>query len=138
MLIIGVGLGTYMQIMTLAIQNSVDRSDMGTATSSATFFRSLGSSLGGALFGSILISRLTHYLTQSMPASAGKINISAIESGGTSQKLSAAAAHPVLLAFVHAFHDMFLLTIPFVLLAFVVSLFLREAPLRTHNEPVIE
>jgi EmrB/QacA subfamily drug resistance transporter len=137
MLIIGVGLGSFMQIMTLAIQNSVDRSDMGVATSSATFFRSLGSSLGGAIFGSILISRLTHYLSKSLPASAGKINVSAIESGGSLKHLAPSAAHPVLLAFVHSFHDMFLLTIPFVFLAFVTALFLREAPLRTKNAPVV-
>jgi EmrB/QacA subfamily drug resistance transporter len=138
MLIIGIGLGSFMQIMTLAIQNSVDRSDMGVATSSATFFRSLGSSLGGAIFGSILISRLTHYLSKSLPASAGKINIRAIESGGSLKKLPAQAAHPVLLAFVHAFHDMFLLTLPFVLLAFVVALFLRDKPLRDARESVAE
>ncbi len=134
MLIIGIGLGSFMQIMTLAIQNSVDRKDMGTATSSATYFRSLGSSLGGAIFGSILLSRLTHYLLHSLPVSTGKLNISVIENGSSLQKLPAAAAHPVLLAFVHAFHDMFLLTIPFVVLAFIVALFLRETPLRTSHE----
>lgn len=137
MLVIGVGLGSFMQIMTLAIQNSVDRREMGTATASATFFRSLGLSLGGAIFGSILISRLTHYLTQSLPAGASKINVAAIESGSTAGKVSG-AAHSVSLAFVHAFHDMFLLTIPVVLLAFVVALFLREAPLRnTHDQPPV-
>jgi EmrB/QacA subfamily drug resistance transporter len=133
MVIIGVGLGSFMQIMTLAIQNSVDRREMGTATSSATFFRSLGSSLGGAIFGSILISRLTHNLSHTLPAGV-KINAGALESGSSSlQKLPAAAARPVDMAFVQAFHYMFLLVVPVVLLAFVISLFLREAPLRSSN-----
>jgi EmrB/QacA subfamily drug resistance transporter len=135
MLVIGVGLGSFMQIMTLAVQNSVDPREIGTATSSATYFRSLGSSLGGAIFGSILISRLTHYLSQSLPASAGKINVNAIETGGSLQKLPAAAAHPVALAFVHAFHDMFLFSLPVVGLAFIAALCLREAPLRTSHGP---
>ena len=43
MLVLGAGIGLFMQVMTLAIQNSVDRKDMGTATSVATFFRSMGS-----------------------------------------------------------------------------------------------
>jgi len=131
MLILGVGLGSFMQIMTLAIQNSVDRSELGTSTSIATFFRSLGSSLGGAIFGSILISRLGLYLTRSLPAGGPKINVAAVESSGTISGLSRAAANPVYGAFVHAFHDMFILTIPVVLLAFVFALRLRETPLKS-------
>lgn len=135
MLVIGIGLGSFMQIMTLAIQNAVDRSEMGTATSSATFFRSLGSSFGGAIFGSILISRLTHYLAISLPAGS-QVSAKSIQRGGNLHKLSPAAAHSVQTSFVHAFHDMFLYAIPFALLAFIVSLFLRETPLRGHHEPV--
>ncbi len=139
MVVIGAGLGLFMQIMTLAIQNAVDPRELGTATSSATFFRSLGSSFGGAIFGTILTTRLTGYLTQSLPAggNASKINISSIQSGAGLQHLPPAVANDVLQAFIRSFHDMFLLAIPFALLAFVVALFLRETPLRTSHEPVI-
>lgn len=144
MIIIGAGLGSFMQIMTLAIQNSVDRRELGTATSSATFFRSLGSAFGGAIFGSILTSRLAHHLQQSLAASgAGSavahLNISNIQSGIGLHHLSPSAANVVLQAFVHSFHDMFLLAIPVAALAFVVSLFLRETPLREeHTSSVSE
>lgn len=129
MLIIGLGLGMFMQIATLAVQNSVARSQLGTATSTVTFFRSVGSSLGGAIFGSILIARLTHHLQTLLPHAAGSVTSQAITTG-TSQ-LPDAVKHDVLLAYVQSFHDMFLLAIPFALAAFVVSLFLREAPLKT-------
>jgi EmrB/QacA subfamily drug resistance transporter len=138
MLILGIGLGSFMQIMTLAIQNSVHRAEMGTATSSATFFRNLGSSFGGAIFGSILISRLTHYLTTSLPAGA-HVSAKSIQRGANLQQLSPGVAHTVQLSFVHAFQDMFLLAVPIALLAFVASLFLRETPLRaSHHEPVLD
>jgi hypothetical protein len=122
-----------MQVATLAVQNSVDRSRLGTATSSTTFFRTIGSSLGGAIFGTILIARLTHHLHQALPASAaGKVSISSITSGGTSQiaHLAPNLQHGILESFVHSFHDMFLIGIPFALAAFVAALFLREQPLR--------
>jgi EmrB/QacA subfamily drug resistance transporter len=134
MAVIGIGLGTFMQIMTLAVQNAVDRSQLGTATSSATFFRSLGSSFGGALFGSTLTSRLTHHLSQ---LTGSTTNIKAIQSGTTSLKsLPPHVANNVSLAFVQSFHDMFLLTIPVALLTFVAALFLKEVPLRSsHDAP---
>ncbi len=133
MLIIGLGLGSFMQVSVLAVQNSVDREHLGTATSAITFFRTIGSSLGGAIFGSILISRLTHYISQSLPAAAAQhVSTSSIVTNGPAQisRLSSSAQHTVFSAFIHAFHDMFLLGIPFAIGAFVVALFLREAPLR--------
>lgn len=138
MAILGIGLGSFMQVMTLAVQNAVDRRQLGTATSTATFFRSLGSSFGGAVFGSILISRLTHHLGALVPSTPGHApNFTAIQSGSTSLKsLPPSVAHPVAQAFVQSFHDMFLYAIPVALLTFVAALFLREMPLRSsHQEP---
>lgn len=136
MVIIGLGLGSFLQVATLAVQNSVAQSEMGTATSSTTFFRTIGSSLGGAIFGSILISRLTHYLHQALPAKASShISTAAITSQGTAQikHLPPHVQQVILTAFIHSFHDMFLIAIPFALAAFIAALFLREAPLRTSN-----
>jgi len=132
MLVIGLGLGCFMQVMTLAIQNSVERRQLGTATSSATFFRSLGSAFGGALFGAILVSRLSRHLTELLPTGVGASNIKSIQAGGSSalHGLPPALANNILAAFVRSFHDMFLLTIPFALLTFAAALFLKEVPLR--------
>jgi hypothetical protein len=63
-------------------------------------------------------------------------NIKGIQSGASISHLPPAAQMAVMDAFVKAFHDMFLLAIPIALAAFVVSLFLRETPLRGHNEPI--
>ncbi|GAA3340098.1 hypothetical protein GCM10017714_18410 [Curtobacterium pusillum] len=56
MFLIGLGLGSVMQSLTLASQGSVDARDMGVATSSATFFRQIGGTLGTAVLLSILFS----------------------------------------------------------------------------------
>jgi EmrB/QacA subfamily drug resistance transporter len=132
MLIMGAGLGSFMQVTILSVQNAVDRSQMGTATSSVTFFRTIGSSLGGAVFGTVLLSRLNHHLAQGLPPDAQHhISASSITTSGTSQihHLSAVLQNDILLAFVRSFHDMFLIGIPFALAAFIAALFLREKPL---------
>lgn len=138
MVVLGAGVGSFFQVMTLAVQNAVPRSELGVATASATFFRSMGSALGGAIFGAILINRLTFHLKQLLPhasvgSSASSLS-SSVETGVTPtfiNKLPPAISHDIYQAFVMSFHDMFLLAIPIILLAFVAALFLREVPLRT-------
>ncbi len=136
MFVIGVGLGSFMQIMTLAIQNSVDTRELGTATSTATYFRNLGSSMGGAIFGTLLINRLAYHLSQSVPAGSSVVNIdtSKIQSGAGLQNLTPDQANIVFGAFVASFHDLFLYAVPVALLAFVAALFLRETPLKTAQD----
>ena len=56
MFLIGLGLGSVMQSLTLASQGSVEARDMGVATSSATFFRQIGGTLGTAVLLSVLFS----------------------------------------------------------------------------------
>lgn len=139
MFIIGLGLGSFMQVTILAVQNSVDRRHLGAATSAVTFFRSIGSSFGGAIFGTILISRLTHFLAQSLPPSAAhNVTTSHITSTGTSAiaHLPPQVQHDIFQSFIYAFHDMFLLAVPITALGFIAALFLREAPLRTSHAPI--
>lgn len=141
MVVLGAGLGLFMQVPTLAVQNSVDRADLGSATSTVTFFRSLGSALGGAVFGTILTSRLTHHLAELLPATAGA---AAFAKNGISAGTSGLAHAPAVIradvfeAFVRSFHDMFLIAIPFALAAFVVALFLREQPLSDTTRQMAE
>jgi len=133
MLILGLGLGMFMQVPTLAVQNSVPREELGTATSGVTFFRSIGSAIGGAAFGTILVARLNHYLSLLLPSGTGtKLNVASLQTGiGSLHNAPLAIQHAVYLAFVKSFQDLFLYAVPIALLAFVVSLFLRNAPLRT-------
>ena len=58
MFVLGIGLGLSMQVLTIAVQNTVPYAQLGTATSGVTFFRTLGSSFGTAVFGSIYSNQL--------------------------------------------------------------------------------
>lgn len=135
MFVIGAGLGMFMQVATLAVQNSTQRADLGSATSTVTFFRSIGSSLGGAVFGSILVSRLTHYVHDAIPQ-AGNISQTAVSSGVAN--LPPEYRQMVLQAYVNSFQDMFMYAIPFAAAAFIVALFLREAPLKNTTKDIAE
>ncbi len=137
MVIIGAGLGSFMQIPTLAVQNATPRSDLGTATSAVTFFRSIGGALGGAVFGTILNIRFSHHLHALVPNATAAADQGL--KGGLSQiqSLAPSMQHNVLLAFVQSFQDMFLLAIPFAALALITALLLRETPLRTGDLEVV-
>ena len=140
MVVLGFGIGAYMQVMTLAVQNSIDPSDMGTATSVVTFFRSMGASFGTALFGALLTARLTHYLELDLPSVfRSHVSTGSLEnSAGALAKLPPAILHDVLTAFASAFADVFWWAVPFAILTFVVALFLRETPLRARTREVAE
>jgi hypothetical protein len=114
----------------------VERKNMGTATSTVAFSRSIGGALGGAIFGTILTSRLVHNLKDTLPAQTAD-KVSGGLGGGVHQLASLPGwlRHDVLTAYVSAFHDMFLIGIPFVFVAFIIALFLRETPLRESNKP---
>jgi len=134
MLVLGLGLGLVMPVLVLAVQNAVPRPEMGVATSSSIFFRSIGGSFGVAIFGAIFANRLAYWLPQELPASA---HLSTAQAGALlHSKLSTIAALPpavhqgLIDAFSNSLHTVFLLAVPVGVLAFGVSLFLREVPLR--------
>lgn len=136
MVVVGLGIGSFMQVMILSVQNSVAKRELGVATGTVTFFRSIGSSLGGAIFGAILTNRLSTHLKELLPNLSGhSSNLSSSVVSGVSSsalhKLPPSVSHDVLQAFVLSFRDLFLYSIPILLLAFIVSLFLREVPLKT-------
>jgi len=130
MLVVGVGIGLVMQVLVLAVQNDAPARDVGVATSTATFFRSLGGSLGIALFGAIFASRLASGL-QSLPAGVaahlgGGVSVSPAEV----HALAPAVRHDFLLAFVDALQPVFLVGAALTAVAFALSWLLREVPLR--------
>jgi len=134
----GAGLGFTMQTIVTAVQNSVEYRDMGSATSSTTFFRQMGGSVGAAVFGAVLSSRLTHYLIEQLakagvqPGAGGpKVEANDVQA---IQHLGEPIKSVVLWAFTHALDDVFLVGVPFMVAAVVVALMLKEVPLRT-GEP---
>src|SRR5213595_72909 len=64
MLVVGVGIGLVMQVLVLVVQNDARPQEIGVATSTATFFRSVGGSFGVAIFGAIFASRLAAQIEQ--------------------------------------------------------------------------
>lgn len=131
---LGFGLGLTMQLLTLIVQNSVDVRHMGVATSTVTFFRNLGGAFGTALFGAVLNSRLADHLQTSLgAASGGHINTN---DASAIHGLPEPVRSKVIEAFASSLHDVFLTALPFVALAFVISLFIKELPLRTRQAPV--
>jgi EmrB/QacA subfamily drug resistance transporter len=121
--LLGVGLGTVMPVMILAVQNAVDQRDLGTATSAATFSRSMGGSFGVAAFGAILASRLA----QQLPG----VDAEALQASPSQLRaMPPAARQAVVEAVANSLHVVFLAAIPVALAAFLVVLFLRERPLR--------
>ena len=66
MLILGLGLGSVMQVLVIIVQNGVPHSEIGVATAGSTFFRSIGGSFGtaifGAIFSNVLVGNLASHL----------------------------------------------------------------------------
>jgi EmrB/QacA subfamily drug resistance transporter len=128
---LGCGLGLVMPNLTVAIQNSVDRSDMGVATSASAFIRSLGGALGVATAGTVVAIRLRHYL----PASWTQANASGsnlLELGVQQIAKIPPEQHALLIgAYRHAIATTFLTGAAAAALAFAIVLFLPERPLRT-------
>jgi EmrB/QacA subfamily drug resistance transporter len=130
MLVLGIGIGLVMQVIVLVVQNDAPVRDVGVATSTATFFRSMGGSLGVALFGAIFASRLGSELTRVPGAAAAHL------SGGVNIRpaqvhaLPAGMRHDFLTAFVNALQPVFLVGAGVTALTFLLALALKEVPLR--------
>ena len=127
-IVLGLGLGMVMQVLVLAVQNSVDRSMMGVATSGSTLFRQIGGSIGVALFGTIFANRLHVELASRLPAN---VRIPKTTNPQTIHHLPATARTAFQDAFAVALHPVFLTAAGVSLLAFALSWLLREVPLRT-------
>nr|WP_030162204.1 MDR family MFS transporter [Streptomyces sp. NRRL S-244] len=136
MFVLGVGIGLCMQVLTIAVQNTVDYADLGTATSGVTFFRTLGSSFGTAVFGTIYANTLGPALEKAVAEAARATGADPAELAKAAQSpqgvhgLDPAAAAPIVEAYAHALHTVFLWTVPVAGVGFVVALFLKQVRLR--------
>ena len=131
--VLGFSLGLILQVLVIAVQNSADYADLGAATSGVTFFRSIGGSFGVSVFGAIFSIRLAGELATALRGvtlPSGFKAASAAADPALLKKLPAAVRADVQHAFSLALHPVFLYAIPVALVAFVLSWFLREVPLR--------
>ena len=162
MVMIGLGLGQLMQTTMVASQNSVEARNIGVATSSATFFRQMGGTLGVAVFMSILFGQLKDRVLlafedadvqagigaaiadpEVIGASENQELLALIESGegaeaigidssfliGADERLTA----PFRIGFVESSLSVFLIAAVVVGIAFVISWFIKEVPLRSKS-----
>jgi EmrB/QacA subfamily drug resistance transporter len=137
----GFGLGNTMQTITVAVQNAVEFRDMGAATSTTAFTRNLGAAIGTAVFGAILNTRLADHLADDLGAAGITPPAGVLESTSNIQamrQLQEPIRGIVLDAYTNAITDLFLVAIPFVVLALLVAFLLKEIPLRTGAAPVAE
>jgi MFS family permease len=153
MVFLGLGLGQLMQTLTIAAQNSVEARDIGVATSSATFFRQMGGTLGVAVFLSILFAVLSDKaqwigeeikkVITANPALLQEPQNAILQNAGPGglgelvntdssflQVISPEIALPIQTAFVQSGAIVFGSAAVVVAVAFVLTLFVKEIPLR--------
>lgn len=134
LVLIGAGIGTSMQLLTLIVQNAVPHAIVGTATAGQNFFRQVGGTLGAAVVGALFASRLTELLLDRLPSggdAAGGISslTPAIVNG-----LPDALREIVVTAYTDALMPIYLVLAPLALLAIVALAFIPERPLATTIE----
>ena len=126
MVVLGLGLGLVMQVLVLAVQSSVERGDLGVATSAATFFRSVGGSVGTAIFGAVFANRLSGNLAHDLPPQAlAKLGGTLSGSPAALRALPEAMRTGYLTAFADAVATVFLVGLPIAILACAVARTLR-------------
>jgi hypothetical protein len=150
MVVMGLGLGGNMQPMITAVQNAVSPREIGVATSSVTFFRSMGGTLGTAIFLSVLFNVLPGKISHAFDTAKGtpefqqalqqhpdqaQVLQNATAGGGdltdTSwiNKLSDVVAHPFKVGFSDGISVVFLMALAIMVVGLIVVFFLPEIPL---------
>ena len=140
MLLMGMGLGLSMQTLVISVQNAMPPRDMGVATSSVTFFRSMGGTFGAALSLAVLFGSLAGNIQEraaraGLPAEviARFEQASALDDTSVIATLPAAVQRAVLDGFADSFSTAFLVVALLLLPAFVLSLLVKEVPLRAEG-----
>jgi EmrB/QacA subfamily drug resistance transporter len=128
--IVGIGIGSSMPIMTIAVQNTAPPADLGAATSAVNFFRTLGSALGVAVFGTVMSARLNHTLEQLPPGLALTADDNLLSSPEAIRDLPAEQYAAVADGIANGVAMVFLVALPLVIIAFALAWLLKEVPLR--------
>ena len=126
MLVVGLGIGMVMQVLVLAVQNSVDHRLMGVATSGAILFRQIGGSIGVALFGAIFANRLGGNLAERLPG----VSLPKTANPEVVQHLPPAIHDAYVSAFAASLQPVFVVGAAVGVAAFLLTWLLREMPLR--------
>ncbi|MGW4437971.1 MFS transporter [Streptomyces sp. NPDC004596] len=136
MALLGLGIGMMMQNLVLATQNQVAPSDLGSASSTVTFFRSLGGAVGVSALGAVMSHRITHYVTDGIGSLSPKYQAAMAGSGSTDtipdmDKLPLPIRTLLESAYGHGIADVFYIAAALAAVAFLITLFIKEVPLKT-------
>jgi MFS family permease len=147
-LVFGLGLGLFMQVLTLVVQNAVPMKELGVATSSVTFFRSMGGAIGASALGAVLTAGITAELPRYLPPAvlAGGGNKVGTLIGSPAQLDMLKRTHPaihegIIQAYSHAIDRLFVVAVPVSILSVIAALFINQVQLRTSNtqtRPTVE
>ncbi|MEV0644220.1 MDR family MFS transporter [Phytomonospora sp. NPDC050363] len=129
MLVLGLGIGLAMQVLTIAVQNTVPYHEMGAATSGVTFFRTLGSAFGTAIFGTLFTNKLNPRLAEAYAQSPG-IDPATVASPAALHALPDEQITLIVDAYADAIDYVFFWVVPVAVVGFIVAWFLKEVPLR--------
>jgi EmrB/QacA subfamily drug resistance transporter len=130
MAVVGIGVGMTMQNLVLSVQNTVALRDLGAASASVTFFRSLGGTIGVSVLGAVLANRVTADLTAALHVPAGA------SSTGDVSALNLKALPPAVQQVVHTVYGdatahIFLISAAVAVVGVIAALLLKPITLRT-------
>ena len=144
MLVVGLGLGATMQNLVLAVQNTVHPKDLGAASSVVAFFRSMGGSIGVSALGAVLAHQTSTQVADGIKGLAADGKLSPEQLAGLRHSTGDIPDLDALPAPVGALYEaamgsatghLFLIALPFAIVALVCVLFIKETPLRTNLDP---
>jgi len=133
MLVLGAGIGASLQVLVVAVQNAVSYADLGAATGGTTFFRSIGGSFGTATFGAVFSNVLAGDLAAALHGLRLPPGVTAASGASPAllDRLPAAVHAGYVSGYATALQTVFLVAVPFGVLAFALSWTLKDVPLRT-------
>lgn len=127
--LLGVGVGTMMQVLAIVIQNSVSPRDIGTATSSNAFFRQIGATIGISVVGTLFTNRLQSLLANNLSKFQGDtINTEAI-TPALVKTMPQEIQDSIIASYADALTPIFLWIVPVFIVGFLIAFFLKEIPL---------
>jgi EmrB/QacA subfamily drug resistance transporter len=136
MLVLGLGIGGVMQVLVIIVQNGVPHSELGVATSGATFFRSIGGSFGTAIFGAIFANVLVGNLARHLHGVSLPHGFSAADATPALLGKLPEAIHAGFVAgYAESIQTVFIVAVPIAALAFLATWFIPQVELKQWAKP---
>jgi EmrB/QacA subfamily drug resistance transporter len=131
MLVLGMGIGGVMQVLVIIVQNAVPHSELGVATSGATFFRSIGGAFGTAIFGAIFSNVLVGNLARHLHGVHLPAGFSSADATPSLLSHLPAAIHQGFVAgYAESIQTVFIVAVPIAALAFLATWLIPQVELR--------